>query len=48
MVIKLASLNWGELAVTITKRSFTDMGLRVGSRVYLAFRASAVHPDLDV
>jgi molybdopterin-binding protein len=29
--------------VTITKRSFTDMELRAGSRVYLAFKASAVH-----
>jgi molybdopterin-binding protein len=30
-------------AVTITKKSFTDMELGVGSRVYLAFKASAVH-----
>lgn len=32
-----------EFAVIITKKSFADMELKVGSRVYLAFKASAVH-----
>jgi molybdate/tungstate transport system ATP-binding protein len=32
-----------ELMVIITKRSFLDMKLRIGSRVYAAFKASSVH-----
>ncbi|MEA1904857.1 MAG: ABC transporter ATP-binding protein, partial [Candidatus Hadarchaeota archaeon] len=32
-----------DFVVTITKKSFTDMKLKIGSRVYLAFKASAVH-----
>lgn len=32
-----------EFSVTITKRSFFDMGLKLGSKVHLAFKASSVH-----
>lgn len=32
-----------EFTVMITRRSFTDMKLKIGSRVYLAFKASSVH-----
>jgi len=32
-----------ELVVIITKRSFLDMKLRIGSRIYAAFKASSVH-----
>ncbi len=29
--------------VSITKRSFDDMGLMVGTKVYLTFKAMSVH-----
>lgn len=32
-----------EFSVTITKKSYQDMGLEVGEKVYLAFKASSVH-----
>lgn len=32
-----------EFTVMITRRSFTDMKLKIGSMVYLAFKASSVH-----
>jgi molybdopterin-binding protein len=32
-----------EISAIITKRSFQDMGLKTGSRVYAAFKASSVH-----
>ncbi len=32
-----------EFAVIVTKRSFEDLKLRTGSKVYLTFKASAVH-----
>ncbi len=31
------------LAVSLTKRSYDDMGLRLGMKVYLTFKASSVH-----
>lgn len=32
-----------EFSVIITKRSLSDMGLEIGEKVYLAFKASSVH-----
>jgi len=32
-----------EFTAVITKKSFTDMRLKIGSKVYLAFKASSVH-----
>lgn len=32
-----------ELVVIITKRSFLDMKLRIGSGIYASFKASSVH-----
>ena len=29
--------------VSITKRSFDDMGLQIGTKVYLTFKATCVH-----
>jgi tungstate transport system ATP-binding protein len=34
-----------EFVVQITKRSFVEMGLNLGSEVYLVFKASSVHVD---
>lgn len=32
-----------ELVVTITKKSYSDMELKIGDKIYLAFKATAVH-----
>jgi molybdopterin-binding protein len=32
-----------ELSAIITKRSFQDMKLKIGSEIYAAFKASSVH-----
>lgn len=41
--VKLKIAAGREFTVTITKKSLTDMKLDIGSQVYLAFKASAVH-----
>lgn len=42
-IVKLKVDVGRELAVIITKRSFLDMKLKIGSEVYAAFKASSVH-----
>ena len=42
-IVKLKINAGKEFLVQITKRSFTEMNLNVGSTVYLAFKASSVH-----
>ena len=42
-IVKLKINAGKEFVVQITKRSFVEMGLNVGSTVFLAFKASSVH-----
>lgn len=41
--VKLRIDTGQEFSVVITKRSLSDMGLEIGEKVYLAFKASSVH-----